>query len=175
MKNTHAFARIVVVGLGIYTCLRMVPLLLSSFFVLNAPNPSALGMGLLHLALIGILLGVVAYMLFYQSNALAARLACDLETMPACPIERWLPVVLRLICLGVGLLYLSAFVTGLSHAFQLWTQIQHHPGLQEGRIPFMKVKVLAWGLLLPLGIYLVCGAPHLVRWQVKRITGALPS
>lgn len=175
MKNTHAFARIVIVGLGIYTCLRMIPLLMSSFFMLNAPTPPALGMGLLHLVLMGILLGGAAYVLFYRSNALAARLSCDLETAPACPIEKWLPVVLRLICVGVGLLYLSAFVTGLSHAFQFWIQIQRHPGLQEGRMPSMTVNLIAWALLLPMAVYLLCGAPHFVRWQVKRIIDTPPS
>jgi len=169
MKNTQAFARIVIVGLGIYTCLRMIPLLMSSIFVLSHPTPFSLGMGFLHLVLMGLFLGGAAYILFYKSAALAARLSCDLDPVPESPVAQWLPAALRLICMGGGLLYLSSFLTGLSHAIQLWIALQRHAGIQAGQAPPMTANFIAWALLLPLSIYLLCGAPHFVRWQVNRM------
>jgi hypothetical protein len=171
MKNTQAFARIVIVGLGIYTCLRMIPIVMSSFFVLSHPTPFTLGMGFLHLVLMGGFLGGTAYILLYKSTALAAHLSSDLDPVPESPVAQWLPTALRLICMGAGFLYLSSFLTGLSHAIQLWIALQRRAGIQAGQAPVMTVNFIAWALLLPLAIYLLCGAPHFVRWQVHRMTG----
>jgi hypothetical protein len=169
MKNTQAFARIMIVGLGIYTCLRTVPLLLnSSAFLLSGPSITSIGMALLSLGVTGTFLGLVIYLLFYKSVDLATHLSRDLDPMPEQPIAAWLPTVLRLICMGTGLLYLSKFVTGLSHALQFWAWIHNQPGVSGNQRPSLTATSFGWALLLPLGIYLIYGAPHYVRWQVRQ-------
>jgi hypothetical protein len=38
----------------------------------------------------------------------------------------------------------------------------------KASVYFSWERVLGWFVLLAMGIYLICGAPHFVRWQVKK-------
>ena len=77
----------------------------------------------------------------------------------------WLPVAFRLVAVFTGIFYLYQIIPTIVSDI-----IRHISwlGYSETAPRFHLEKVFNWLIILALGIYLLCGAPHFVRWQVKK-------
>lgn len=111
---------------------------------------------------------VAVYIIFIKKRESLAAFLVDREIASESkdvPSGIWLPFLYRMVCQVAGFLILyDCVVTCLNGFIQYFlTQSQENDLLQmQGRNP------LPWLVLIPIGIYLLCGAPHFVRWHVKK-------
>jgi hypothetical protein len=86
---------------------------------------------------------------------------------------QWLPVAFRLIAVVAGLFCLYRLVVKIILVV-LRLAMAKGPSSSPGYVQYFTSKILTveqmldWLILLVIGIYFLCGAPHFVRWQVKK-------
>jgi hypothetical protein len=86
------------------------------------------------------------------------------QTEPAAPTN-WIYFAYRLACFIVGLLLCYKFLIAVpSEVLRIPYYLS---GAHESGFSIL-IKLFGVLLLLPAGIYLLCGAPHFVRWQVSK-------
>jgi len=69
----------------------------------------------------------------------------------------------RIVCIGAGLFFLRSFIFRFSHLFAA-SMHRNHGATFNDYLSWYSYPIL----LLVVAIYLLCGAPHFVRWQVKK-------
>lgn len=113
----------------------------------------------------------ISWLLIARSDEIAQKVFPD-DHPVASGVER---AMYRVMFTGVGVLVLSGTIPQFVRAFGLTINEQFISGeimwayepidsLTLFNLPF----VIAFAFQFAIGTYLVCGAPHLVRWQLKR-------
>lgn len=166
MNDLQKMAKIMLAGLGIY-------LLVTSITILLGVIPHLMTMSLENdsdIVYWGVAFGVVlalcvvgAYWLFCRSDILARKMVRGEE--PQETQVWWVPCAFRLSCMLAGVLCLYWSVFKLTGEIQKLIMSFRHD-FPAKYWPWQ--GLLALPITLALGIYLVCGAPHFVRWQVKK-------
>jgi hypothetical protein len=171
MNKMHTLAKIILAAIGFYFSIRLlsqVPLGISCFVSIRSWE-TAVVMSF-SLLLIAGLVTLLLYLFFYKSDSLAKKIVGS-EQLPEPESQiQWLPVALRLICIASGLYFIFTVIwqidsiIGQRALYKAWENAKggHFP-------PFNYQSLLPWIVLFICGIYLLCGAPHFVRWQVKKI------
>jgi len=117
------------------------------------------------LALMVIFAGVILYVAVYRVDSIVEKILKG-EKISGVNIP-WLPAAFRLLSVAGGFLCLFKFITAVSSSV-LFTMYSAHKNMHVTFYPRAVSEAVGAGLVLVLGIYLVCGAPHFVRWQVKK-------
>jgi amino acid transporter len=174
MNKMHSLAKIVLTGFALYlafhicTYLIMIPFALLSDFRYESSILS-----IVLFLFISLCLAVCVYLLIYHRDKWARNIVGTTD-LPDPDVEiQWLPVAFRLIAVVVGLFCLYSFVTKIIWVVQRLAMAKatsSSPGYRQ--IFTSKIlsaeQILGWLILLVIGIYFLCGAPHFVRWQVKK-------
>jgi len=177
MNKMHTLAKIILSAIGIYFIIRLLSQLpLAIFWFYSKPSWETAATSLLALLLTAGLIAVLLYLFFYKSESLAKKIVGS-EQLPEPGSQiQWLPVALRLICIAGGFYFLltvlwqTTYVIGQLATFQTSSQtINGNTYITSYYPPFNYRSLLPWAILLICGVYLLCGAPHFVRWQVKKI------
>ena len=176
MNRMISLARIMFAGLGIYLSIAIFGGIIHPFMlVFDHTGPSALGTAFLSLLFSAVMLAAVVWGLFIKGDYWAHKLiARDLDS-EGWNIEISLTMAFRLVCVGAGLICLRSFVfrmTGfvlqILTAIKFTAQTAGSNTIIYGGPKFKMIHFIQTGLLLALSIYLLWGAPHFVRWQVKK-------
>jgi hypothetical protein len=140
-------------------------------------NPSfkMLGMAIISVGIGGFCLAAVCYLFLYKREQLAIKIVgADKIPEPDSQVK-WLPVAFKLISISAGLYCLHAVLWQITDTFIRYAmfKVRSVPGyktIYTGYAgPALNIeKVLVWLIMLTIGIYLVCGAPHFVRWHVRK-------
>lgn len=173
MNKMHTLAKIILSAIGIFFAIRLLSQLpLAIFWFYSKPSWETAGSLFLSLLLT---IGVVAAMLYlfiYKRESLAQKIVGS-EQLPEPNSQiQWLPVALRLICIAGGIYFLSTvlwqttYVISQLAAFKSYTYTNYK--VIYTYAPFNYRSLLPWIIMLICGVYLLCGAPHFVRWQVKK-------
>jgi len=167
MNDLRKLARVILIGLGIYVLLRygiglvgVLPYLFSQDWSMRS---FALGELVGGVVIMIVCVGLVIYALVWKADFWSAKIAGHSERDGA--EIWWLPFAFRLASVCTGILYLSWGISALVPIIVRHIQMLH-PGVMYMASPWD--SVVGWLIELGLGIYLVCGAPHFVRWQVKK-------
>jgi len=121
-------------------------------------------------------IGLLVYFLIYQHDKLAKKIVGS-EQLPEPDSQiQWLPVAFRLVCIAGGIYFLSAVLRHTTYVIgQLAVFKAHTHTIKANTYTtfythalFSFRSLLPWVIMLICGIYLLCGAPHFVRWQVKK-------
>jgi hypothetical protein len=170
MNKMHTLAKIILSAIGIFFTIRLLSQIPAIFLFYSKPSWEIAGALLFSLLLT---VGIVALLLFlfiYKRESLAQKIVGS-EQLPEPDSQiQWLPVALRLICIAGGLYFLSNVIWNITYVIgqRAYLKAQenactiHYP-------PFNYYSLLPWAVSLICGIYLLCGAPYFVRWQVKKI------
>jgi hypothetical protein len=170
MNKMHALAKIILSAIGIYFTIRLLSQLPYVIFMFYS-KPSWETVGSLSFSVLFYTgaTAVLVYLLIYKRENLAKKIVGS-EQLPEPDSQiQWLPVALRLICVAGGIYFLNTvlwqttYVIGQFAIFKAGesTHVHIYP-------PFNYQSLLPWIIMLICGVYLVCGAPHFVRWQVKK-------
>ncbi len=162
-NELRAMARIALIGVGLYVLMQAllgtmsaVPLLLTVAHD-ESMNPFQVFLIILYI----VLLLAIIYFLFRFADHFSAKIVAP-EPPDDAQIS-WLAIAFRLICVTAGLVFL--YWTGYSAFATLVTYSTVKSATPHSQYTSEIVKCV---ILLILSIYLVCGAPGFVRWQVRR-------
>ena len=166
MDDLKKLTRIILIGLGIYMLVEVGrPLLLSLPYALFDTSISPFGFAYLLSFIFAIAYAVlIIYVLFYKANLLTGKIVgAEAEALNQI---WWLPFAFRLTAVFSGILYLYWVIPSIVSMVYV-----HLWAARQGAIPAAWLTwshVVSYIILLALGIYLLCGAPHFVRWQVRK-------
>ena len=174
MNKMHTLTKIALSSIGIFFSIRLLsslPIAIYPFY--SKPSWETAGALFFSILLVAGLIGLLLYFLVYQHDKLAKKIIGP-EQLPEPDSQiQWLPVALRLICIAGGIYFLNTVLWQTTRVIgQLAIfKAKNAPGYTTfyTYAPFNYRSLLPWIIMLICGVYLLCGAPHFVRWQVKKI------
>lgn len=176
MSKMQIIAKTALSVLGIYVVVMLCRYLSLVVPLLHVPIRL---IGILYLAGLIVFIFLIAYSLILKNDRLACKMAGPAE--PLCPVTHaiWLAASLRLATVFCGLVLLSTSIDPLVHIL-LWLWPSN---IRQGVINIIEFKRFTPDLSprewftniynfikALLAIYLLCGAPHFTRWQLKHRT-----
>ena len=165
----QTLAKILLAILGIYIITRMVtviiiyiPMVFTNSFGIESiiGKITALLVMLLHTTIIL----VIAYQLLFRGQFWAEKIVNEQPNEPHKQIF-WLPAAYRLASVFCGLLVAYRVAESIPRVLII---LYRHNQAGQFAGNYEWTSVLGVVIQLVLGIYLLCGAPHFVRWQVKK-------
>ncbi len=171
MNELHSFARIALAATGIYFAFRlidnMITLVMTMIFTgvggLSLPTGMVFAT-VVSLMFLGLCFAAICYVCLYKREQLAERIVgTDELADPRSQID-WLHVAFRLVCITAGIYCLHSVAWRIVYALRVYLPYRS----QTASRPLGTELVLGWLVMLAIGTYLVCGAPHFVRWHVKK-------
>jgi len=170
MNKMHTTAKIAAGILGIYllifTVLTLIRNLSFMFMYMGKGNmPSLMAVAAFLCITLGFV-GAVFYFLIYRSDLFANKIVGKEELPDVECTFNWFPFAMRLTAVVVGFLFLEK-------AIVVWDILISHIGFIFKSATFKGMdQVHLYGVIfliyLAVSVYLLCGAPHFVRWQVKK-------
>jgi len=183
MNKMHTLARIILSAIGIFFAIRLLSQLPYAIFMFySKPSWETAASSLLSLLLTAGLIALLLYFFFYKNECLAKKIVGSEQLPEPCPPNslgrradsqiQWLPVALRLICVAGGIYFLSTVLWQTTYVISQLAAFKSYAYTNYKVIytysPFNYQSLLPWIIMLICGVYLLCGAPHFVRWQVKK-------
>lgn len=166
MSRTHTFAKIALVSVGLLTAIRVAPQLLTCLYMLmreQTMDRFALVMVQIFISIGS--LGLLLYVFWVKRDWLAARVV---GAEPASELSvPWLPAAYRLVCMAAGLHCLYG-LTFQMLGFLLRTSYRSDQLSPAALTAPSVADVMTWAILLAAGLYLCWGAPHFIRWHMKK-------
>ena len=171
MNKMQTIARITFAGIAFYIILDLAKSILSSLYFIGHAGELPLISLLMSFVAIGgmIILGVIiARELILRGEKWACRIVTQAQDYEAEEKTNWLPTTYHIIAIGLGILliwwtipsifqFVSSFLLSLNPDYkQFYTISRLLPTL---------ISVI---VRLIITVYLLCGAPHFVRWQVNK-------
>lgn len=174
MNKMHSLAKIVLTGIALYLAFYLCTILITIPFALLSDARSESSMLSIVLFLfISLCLAASIYVLIYHRDKWARNIVGTAD-LPDPDVQiQWLPVAFRLVAVVAGLFCLNRLVVRIISVVLRLAMAKATSSSPEYRqIYISKVlsaeQILEWLILLVIGIYFLCGAPHFVRWQVKK-------
>lgn len=168
MNDLRKLTRIILVGLAIYILINAGMILVQVLPLLLLGNYSILSTHIFWTIVSSLLpivfAGLVIYLLWYKADFFVEKIVGREETPKGQVL--CLPFTFRLISVFTGILLLSRVVPSIMSSVRYLTAKQSSFGAP--RYYQSWVGITGSIILLALSIYLLCGAPHFVRWQVKK-------
>jgi len=167
MNDLRKLARIILIGLAVYMLVTWGITFIAAlpYFVFADSQWRPIGFGQLLSALSGaVYVGVVFYVLVRKADLWSAKIVGFDE--PRETRVWWVPFAFRLTMIFTGLLCLYWVIPRIISGFARYYFYYRKYEASRGNLTLY--DVVGWIIQLGLGIYLVCGAPHFVRWQVKK-------
>ena len=167
MNKMHTFAQVVFVALGIYMIVLILPMFVTliSMLILSRLERNVVLIGLVSLAVTLVCIYYIYRLLICKREKLA-EMVVGSEEPPGPEVQvEWIAVVLRLIVIIAGLILMVMFLGELGSMLASFSAGEI---FNVSRSDEMKRHIIGWILNLPLAIYFICGAPHFVRWQVRK-------
>jgi hypothetical protein len=171
MNKMHTLAKIILSAIGIFFTIRLLSQVPAIFWFYSKSSWETAASLLLSLLLTAGLIALLLYFFFYKNESLAKKIVGS-EQLPEPDSQvQWLPVAMRLICITGGIYFLCVVFWHITEAINRFAyfKAQENARTVQYYPPLNYQSVLPWIVLLICGIYLLCGAPHFVRWQVKKI------
>lgn len=164
MNDLRRLARIVLIGLALYILLRHGMELMAALPYLIFAREVIIPVPMLisYVVLI-VFAGVIIYLCIYRPGWLAAKIVGPEE--PAKTLGSPVAFAFRLVAVFAGLLYLYWALPGIIQTVHSHWIGEHQADISPRWLWEYEVSHI---ILLVLSIYFLCGAPHFVRWQVKK-------
>lgn len=168
MDRMISLARIMFAGLGIYLGITICGGIVQSvIFIFNDLSLENVGNVSMMLILSIVMLAVVVLVLFIKGDHFARKLITkDIDSDKPLELSLTLAMAFRLVCVGAGLLCVRTLIFQVGRIVSLLMRSKQFSGVISGRGQLYEYFQMT--LLIALAVYLLCGAPHFVRWQVKK-------
>lgn len=168
MCDLRKLARIILISLGVYILLYAGYTVIMSipFWVFSAFRDYGLW-ALISIFLLIAFYVLVIYLLFKKADFWAERIVGSGEQRAEPSSINWIPVVFRLAAVFAGICILYWTIPNI--ILSIHTYISARINDIRFVSDFIGIKRwIGWIIELAFGVYLICGAPHFVRWQVKK-------
>jgi len=174
MNRMHTLAKIMLCGIGIFFAIRLTSSMVTlTWMAIAAPARLSILVALFWTVIIGSCLAVVLYVFLYKREELAKKIVGASELPEPDSQIQWLPVAFRLVCVAAGMYCLHIVLWNMTYTLIQYFSFKPYAAQAGYKVMYTaKIlnieQILNWLITLAAGIYLVCGAPHFVRWQVKK-------
>jgi hypothetical protein len=129
--------------------------------------PMPIGGIIISISLWLIFSGLIMYLLIYKSNFWSEKIVSSgQENEPKIEVF-WVPVAFRMVSIFSGILFVFFIVSRMISRIGPYIAY-YFSSHGERDINFNFYQFLTWIIFLAFGIYFIFGAPHFVRWQVKK-------
>ena len=174
MNKMHTLAKIILSAIGIFFAIRLLPQLVLPIFMMFGYGRSSENMWtfLSSILLTICLIVLLIRYLVYKNDALAEKIVGSEQFAEPDLQIQWLPVALRLICMAGGIYFINTVLwktTYLINQLAFLKTRNANTIYTNSYAQFSLQNILPLVIMLMCGIYLLCGAPHFVRWHVKKI------
>ena len=168
MNKMHTLTKIALSAIAIFFTIRLLSQLpIPIFWLFSKPSWETAGSSFLSLLVIVGAVAVLVYLFIYKRDNIAKKIVGP-EQLPEPDSQiQWLPVAFRLICIAGGIYFVNTVLWHATYVINQLAIIKAANGYTT-YTPFNSRSILPWIIMLICGIYLLCGAPHFVRWQVKK-------
>ena len=174
MNRMHTLAKIMLSGIGIFFAIRLIASIVTPIsLAVTMPSELPILVALFWTVALGLCLVVLLYVFFYKREELAKKIVGANELPEPDSQIQWLPVAFRLVCVAAGMYCLHIVLWNMMYTLIQYFSFKPYAA-QSGYKVMYTAKLLSieliirWLIMLTAGIYLVCGAPHFVRWQAKK-------
>lgn len=172
MNKMRTLAKIVFIGLGVYIITGLLPALFMPLYMLSGQLSFETFIQAIALWLVYLLyLAAVIYFLIYKSEKWAGKIVTASDPQDDDNNNnqiQWLPAIFRLVAVAAGIFFIYRFATGISQMLSYFSVMRKANVDNPQKFSLFLKTFLGWVTTLPIGIYLLYGAPHFVRWQVKK-------
>ena len=168
MNKMHSLAKIVLVGLALYMAFYLcTTVIMIPFALLSGARHESSILSIVSFLFICLCLVASIYVLIYSRDKWAEKIVGTVELPNPDAQIQWVPVAFRLVAVSAGLFCLYRLVIRIIWEVQRYLMAKGTPFVYRAKI-FTVEQILVWLIELAVGIYLLYGAPHFVRWQVKK-------
>ncbi len=168
MDRVQSFARVLVGAMAIYFSINVLVMMVAPVgMMLNRPNLESVGLMALSFLMSAACLVSLQYFGVFKPQKVVRLITSPIEPQQPIAPGQWLPVAYRLVCMFTGLYCLYVFVFSLTRVLTLYVYYQNVDA-RSAPSPIRPEEIVTTLILLGLGIYLLAGAPHFVRWHLKR-------
>ena len=173
MTRMQIIAKAGLVTLGIYAVVTLCWYLTHVIPLFNLPSCLV---GALCFTVFAVFIAVTTFFLIFNNDSLARKMAGPGDQLNPAAKTLWLSSSLRVAAVFCGLILLSASIPTIRNILLVPMRIR--PFINEIFLfdrcpkpllmPFSKWCEIIYNFLkLILAVYLLCGAPHFVRWQFR--------
>ena len=174
MNDLRSLARIALAATGIFFAFRLLDnmIMLGNTMIFAGLGGTKLPPGtvfatVVSLMFLGLCFAAICYVCLYKREQLAERIVgTDEPGDPRSQID-WLHVAFRLVCIAAGLYCLHSVAWRIIYTLRGYLTLRADGSQAASRLLSTEL-ILGWLIMLAIGTYLICGAPHFVRWHVKR-------
>ncbi len=168
MEKTLALTKILLSVVGIFFLIRLVP----QIVFLISGLITGYSFELLHTTiivsmLVGLISWALIYFFIYNRTFLAKRIVGSEDITDDSRSYPWFPITLRMGCVFAGLYCLFVSATKFTQLLY-FIMINKRSGFDTSLWPRFGADYILPCLLIIPAVYLILGAPHFVRWQVKK-------
>ena len=162
-NELRVIARIMLIGVGLYVVLQTFLTILGSFAMMPFVESSKIPVPVLiaAVAIYVVITLAAVYFLFRCANSFSTKII-EYEPIDDTQIS-WLAAAFRLVCVTAGIMFLYWNLYSSVGTMLFYMSVKY--GQQS---PMLINEIAKCIVLLVIGIYLACGAPGFVRWQVRR-------
>lgn len=166
-NELKVIARIALISVGLYILLQAALSILTILpLVLTASRDELKNdTTIIAMVIYVVLTASAIYFLFRLADRFAVKIS-ESEAVDDSQIS-WLAATFRIVCVTVGIIYLYRTIFSFIPAFGWYIQAKQGSAIMS-KYQQLWPEIVKSIVMLGLSIYLVCGAPHFVRWQVKK-------
>jgi hypothetical protein len=173
MNKMQTLAKIALVTLALFIILQIAKSVVYSLplVCMSGEERTFSLISLIAIAVLIILAIVIGQQLLVKADMWASRIVMSSETNQSQGDANWLPTTYRILCIVAGVLFLywtvpSFFV--MLTAFLMKMTLEQTSELQMAVAASFWPRFVSFAIRLTMAAYLLCGAPHFVRWQVRK-------
>jgi hypothetical protein len=166
-NELRVIARIMLIGVGLYVLLQTLLTFLSNIAMMpfvESPK-TQIPILLIAVAIYLVITLAVVYVLFRCEKFFSAKIV-NFESSDDTQVF-WLAAAFRFVCVISGVLFLYWSIPSLIFAVYNYIMNMNNESGQMYMYMSSKINIAQYVILLGLSIYLACGAPGFVRWQVR--------
>lgn len=174
MNKMQTIARVTLVAIALYIILDLAKHMFQSLYFLGRGGELSLISLLMAFVATGsmiILAAIIAWQLIVRGEKWACRIVAQAQDYEDEEKTNWLPTTYHIIAVGLGILFIWWTIP---YIFQLIYYIKLALSSSNGQYRQMYSGHLALPTFISviarliIAVYLLCGAPHFIRWQVKK-------
>lgn len=171
MNKMQTIARITLAAIALYMILEFAKSTFTNLYFLGHGSELpfiSLFMMFLAIVLMIILIVIIGRELIGHGDKWACRIVAHAQEYEAEEKTNWLPTAYHIIAISLGILFIWWTIPYIvqSAAFFL---LSLKPGYEQLYTTSRAISTLITVIVqLIISVYLLCGAPHFVRWQVKK-------
>jgi len=174
MNKMQTIARIVLVAIALYFILEIAKSMFQSLYFIGKVGKLSLVSSLMMLLAIGfmiVLIVIIAWQLIVRGEKWACKIVAHAQEYEAEEKTNWLPTTYHIIAVALGILFIWWTIP---YIFQLLYYIKLAQPSSNGQYRqfytgyrILPTLISVIGRLI-ISVYLLWGAPHFIRWQIKK-------